>query len=215
MNVHHLFIDLDGTLTDPRNGIVDSITHALAVLGRPAAQPETLTRFIGPPLGRVFQILLATEDPEIIRSAIAAYREHFSSSGILEARPYPEIPSTLESLAALGRTLYIVTSKPRIFAERIVAHCALTKYFTSIYGPDLDEHDGDKAALIRRALSDERIDCRKVAMIGDRGEDIRGARANSVGAIGVTWGFGSREELQGADRIVDSPSELLALVSKD
>ncbi len=209
MRPPHLFLDLDGTLTDPRDGITGSITHALSALGRPAPTVESLTRFIGPPLGRVFQALLATEDPEVIRAAVAAYREHFTSVGILENRPYPQVPETLKSLYGLGYTLYVVTSKPRVYAVRIVEYLDLAKYFTSVYGPALDDHNGDKATLIRNALTHEGINPSAATMVGDRGEDVRGARENGVGTIGVTWGFGTPEELKDADRIVHSPSELV------
>jgi phosphoglycolate phosphatase len=214
MRPPHLFLDLDGTLTDPRNGIVGSITHALSVLGRPVPTAESLLQFIGPPLGRVFQTMLGTEDPDIIRAAVTAYREHFTSVGILENRPYPQIPESLNSLRGLGYVLYVVTSKPRVYAVRIVEHFDLAKHFTSVYGPALDDLNGEKATLIRTALTNEGIDSSAATMVGDRGEDVRGARENGVGAIGVTWGFGTPEELKDADRIVHSPSELVGWASE-
>lgn len=214
MRPTHLFLDLDGTLTDPREGIVRSIAHALAAMGRPVPAPESLTQFIGPPLGSVFQTLLATDDPHVIRTAVAAYRERFASIGILENRVYQGISEALEALANMGLVLYVVTSKPKVYAERIVEHFGLMKHFTAIYGPTLDDLGGDKTTLIRTALDGEALEPRTVAMVGDRRDDVSGAKANGVQAVAVTWGFGNLEELEGADHLVHSPPELVAWVSQ-
>src|SRR5882672_28539 len=111
MKPFHLFLDLDGTVTDSREGIIRSISHALVVLNRPAPALESLTRFIGPPLAQTFRTLLATTDEALIRSAVDAYRVRFASVGIFENRVYPEIPATLNDLANQGFQLYLVTSK--------------------------------------------------------------------------------------------------------
>ena len=113
MITRYLFLDLDGTITDPRDGIAGSIRHALSALGEPVPPTEDLARFIGPPIGRVFQVLLKTDDPALIRRAVSAYREYFTSIGIFENRPYQEIPKALASLRWLGYALCIVTSKPQ------------------------------------------------------------------------------------------------------
>jgi len=207
----HLFLDLDGTVTDPRDGIVRCISHALATLKRPTPADHTLERFIGPPLPRVFETLLGTTDEVLVSAAIKAYRDRFSSIGLLENRVYPEIPSALSVLTGRGVTLYLVTSKPTVFARRILDHFGLSTYFTRIYGPDLDDMKYSKASLVGRALATERLAPGAVTMIGDRREDIEGAKANRVRSIGVTWGYGSREELEaaGADHVVSSVPELL------
>lgn len=208
MNPSHLFFDLDGTVTDPREGIVRSISHALTAMNRMAPSPETLSRFIGPPLAKTFESLLATTDQSVIRAAIDAYRERFSTIGILENRIYPEIPATLKSLGDVGFTLYLVTSKPAVYAERIVEHFSLAGHFARIYGPALGDLNGTKVVLVRRALAAERLDPTAVAVIGDRGDDLVGARENGVRFVAVTWGYGSHNELEGADFIVNSPMEL-------
>src|SRR2546428_618254 len=128
MTTTHLFLDLDGTVTDPREGIVRCISHALTVLKRPATPPEHLQRFIGPPLAQTFQTILGTTDEALIRSAIAAYRERFTSIGILENQLYPDIPAALALLTQRGFTLYLLTSKPKIFASRIVDQFGLSAY---------------------------------------------------------------------------------------
>src|SRR5262249_6192462 len=208
----HVFFDLDGTLTDPRDGIVRCIAHALATLDRPIPSDRALESFIGPPLARAFEILLDTTDAALVRSAIAAYRARFTSIGILENRVYPEIPGALEVIASRGVTLCLVTSKPTVFARRILDQFELAPYFAAVYGPDLDDTSYTKATLVGRALASERIASDAAVMIGDRADDIEGARTNGVRSVGVTWGYGSRAELEaaGADVIVDTVPELLS-----
>jgi phosphoglycolate phosphatase len=212
----HLFLDLDGTLTDPREGIVRCIAHALATLKRPMPVDHALERFIGPPLARTFETLLGTTDDVLIRAAVEAYRDRFGSIGIFENRVYPEIPSALAVLTDRGFTLHLVTSKPGVFARRILDHFRLSTYFAGIHGPELDDMNQAKATLVGRALSTEHLAPDAAVMIGDRREDIEGARANGVRSIGVTWGYGSREELEaaGADLIVSSVPELLSSVGE-
>ena len=213
----HLFLDLDGTLTDPRDGIVRCIVHALTVLNKPIPADQGLERFIGPPLARTFETLLGTTDEAVVGSAIDAYRERFGSIGIVENRVYPEIPSALAALADRGLTLCLVTSKPMAFARRILDQFDLSRYFARIYGPELDDTGCTKASLVARALATERVAPAAAVMIGDRGEDVEGAKANGVRSIGVTWGYGSHEELDaaGADQIVSSVPELLVCVGGD
>ena len=210
----HVFFDLDGTLTDPRDGIVRCIAHALATLDRPVPSERALERFIGPPLARTFEILLDTTDGALVRSAIDAYRARFTATGILENRVYPEIPGALALLASRGVTLCVVTSKPTVFARRILDHFGLSAYFAAVYGPDLDDTSYTKSTLVGRALATERLAPDAAVMIGDRAEDVEGARTNGVRSIGVTWGYGSRAELEaaGADAIVCSVPELLSSV---
>jgi len=207
----HLFLDLDGTVTDSREGIVRCLSHALQTLEKPIPADGALQGCIGSPLARVFETLLGTTDEGIVRAAIAIYRERFSSIGILENRVYPDIPSALSVLVDHGFTLCLVTSKPTVFARRILDHFGLSRYFMQIYGPDLDDTMHSKATLIRRALETERLAPGTALMIGDRRDDIEGAAANGMRAIGVAWGYGSREELEGAgaDHVVGTVPELL------
>ncbi len=209
----HLLFDLDGTLTDPREGIVRSIQHALATLGRGCPDPVHLEQFIGPPLIHSFRILLDTSDEALVNAALAAYRTRFSSLGIFENHLYPDIPGALQTLQRAGCTLHVVTSKPAVFARTIVEHFDLGPYFSSVYGPELDDPSPDKHSLIRRTLDTEGLDSNNAVMIGDREHDIVGARRNGIATVGVTWGYGSLSELTAAapDHIVDSAAELVAL----
>ena len=211
-----LLFDLDGTLTDPRAGIVRSIQHALERLARPRPPEVALAACIGPPLRGTFGRLLATSDRELIERAMALYRERFAGVGVYENEVYAGIPAVLGDLGRGGRRMFVATSKPAVFADRIVRHFALDHHFHGVYGPDLDGRRDDKTDLLAHLLASERLAAKDVVMIGDRHADIVAARANGVRAIGVLWGYGSREELlgAGADAVCAAPGDLPACVTR-
>lgn len=206
----NLLFDLDGTLTDPYEGITKSIIHALTSLGRPSPPPDDLLWCIGPPLKSSFSILLETEDETLVERAMTIYRERFGSIGLFENKVYVGIPEALKSLREMGHTLHLATSKPRVFAQRIVDHFDLNQYFNSIHGSELDGTRTDKASLIAYILQSEALDSPTTAMIGDRKHDMIGAKANGVPGFGVLWGFGSKTELtdSGAGACIQTPSDL-------
>jgi phosphoglycolate phosphatase len=208
-----LLFDLDGTLTDPRAGIVASIRHALGRLDRPSPDDDTLATFIGPPLRGTFAGLLATDDPALIERAIVFYRERFADTGLFENHVYPGIPAMLEAVAP-GRK-FVATVKPTVFAERIVRHFGLAHHFAGVYGAELDDRLDDKADLLAHLLRRERLAAAGTVMIGDRAGDVRAARANGVASVGVLWGYGSERELAeaGADRLCASPAGLVACLA--
>lgn len=208
--MHHLFFDLDGTLTDPAPGITGSLAYALRRLGRPEPSLVELRRFIGPPLREVFAELLATADAEAIEEAVGLYRERFSSVGLFENAVYPGIEASLEQLGTHGFALSIVTSKPEPYANQIIDHFGLRRFFPGVYGAELSGERSSKSELVAHALASERLGSLDVGMIGDRRHDVAGAQAHGVAAIGVTWGYGTPEELReaGAARVVHSVSEL-------
>ena len=205
-----IFFDLDGTLTDPLLGITRCIQHALVRLGRTAPELESLRRCVGPPLRDSFAELLETEDEELLARAIGLYRERFQPVGMFENGVYPDVPEGLETLRGWGYRLWVVTSKPRVFAEEIVRHFGLGGFFERVHGSELSGENADKGDLIRHVLSLEGIAPGEAWMVGDRMHDILGARRNGVEAIGVLWGYGSEEELRAAGprRIVGSMAEL-------
>lgn len=205
-----ILFDLDGTLTESGPGIISSVRHALAAMGRPIPEDEVLGRFIGPPLLDSFRDFCGF-DPAEVTVAIAAYREYYATDGQYENAVYEGIPELLAGLRAAGRTLAVATSKAEVFAESILDHFALTGFFTTIVGSELDGRRTAKADIITEALA--RLD-RPTAgpvMIGDRSHDVRGAVAVGVGSIGVLWGYGDDVELTaaGADVLAASPAELL------
>ncbi|MBW4444644.1 MAG: HAD family hydrolase [Plectolyngbya sp. WJT66-NPBG17] len=209
-----VLFDLDGTLTDPKPGITRCIQYALSELGYTPPNAEDLCWCIGPPLHQSFAELLQTSDRATIERALSFYRERYSTIGLFENALYLQIPETLQSLRAAGCQTFVATSKPHIYATRIVDHFGLSALFDHVYGSELDETWSNKGDLIQYVLGTERISSTNAVMIGDRKHDMIGAKQNGISAIGVTYGYGTASELtiHGADFIVGSPHHLPALV---
>ena len=210
----NVLLDLDGTLTDPREGILKCIRHALNRLGEPCPVDGELDRYIGPPLQTSFGVLFGINSPKVAK-AIELYRERFSSIGIFENKVYPGIPVALRGLKELGATLFVATSKPTPFAERIIDHFGLASDIRAIFGSELDGTRSDKAELIAHVLAAHSLTREITYMVGDREHDIKGARANGVVAIGALWGYGSRKELldAGAAAVCEKPDQLCSILS--
>lgn len=210
----HLLFDLDGTLTDPAPGIVACIEHALREMGAASSEHTNLTRFIGPPLRETFAELLGTSDPMEIDTAIAHYRERFGDVGLFENSLYPGIPQALSELTEHGHELRVATSKPHVFAKRIIAHFELSEFFSQVYGSELSGERTDKGELIGHIIEAESLPAATTCMIGDRRLDIDGARSQGVHTIGVLWGFGDRSELEECvpSRLVANVDELVPAV---
>lgn len=211
----NVLVDLDGTLTDPAPGIIGCIRHALSAMGRAAPEDAALRRYIGPPLQESFREILGTGDAAHIGTAIGHYRERFTKQGMFENAVYPGIPAALEELKVLGAALYVATSKPLVYSERIVQHFGLDRYFNAVYGSELDGTRSGKAELIAHVLKAESLSPATTCMVGDRLHDVVGAKANGVRPIGVLWGYGSRDELlaAGAAVLCEEPALLSRLVA--
>ena len=203
-----VFFDLDGTLTDPKSGITRSIQYALKKLHREVPTEDELVWCIGPPLLGSFESLLG--DRLEATTALNHYRERFADTGLYENRIYPGIEDALAALGASGHRLFIATSKPAIYATRIVEHFGIGEYFERLFGSELDGTRSDKTELIRHALDQTGIDPGNAIMIGDRSHDMIGARNNDMTAAGVLYGYGSKDELvaAGAQRFARTPEEL-------
>ncbi len=206
----NLLFDLDGTLTNPFQGITTCIAYALEKMGRPSPPGKELGWCIGPPLRSSFAKLLACDDPELIEKALGFYRERFGTVGLFENKVYDGIPEALGALQTMGHRLYLATSKPGVYAERIITHFGLARYFTRIYGAELDGTRNDKTGLISHILERESITVRETVMIGDRKYDMIGAGENGVCGLGVLWGYGTRDELEssGASAFIENPHNL-------
>ena len=206
--------DLDGTLTDPREGITRSIAYALERMGIAPPPLVELEFAIGPPLRASLARLLGTDSRERVEQALAHYRERFADVGLFENAPYDGIDDALRALAASGATLVVATSKPVVYARRIVEHFALGVHFAEVHGCELDGTHEDKRDLIAHILPHHQLDAARAVMIGDRGVDMRAARHHGLAAVGATWGFGSREELTeaGAQKLCASPRQLPAVL---
>ncbi|HVZ41951.1 MAG TPA: HAD hydrolase-like protein [Candidatus Kapabacteria bacterium] len=209
-----LLFDLDGTLSNPSEGITRSIAHALTALGRPAPAPGDLERFIGPPLRSTLAQLLETEDRALVEEAVRLYRERYTERGMFENVLYPGIPELLACLRADGARLFVATSKMTFYTERIVEHFGLVHFFSGIYGSDPEGRLDDKRLLLNHILICESLPAEASVMIGDRLHDIVAARVHGIRSIGVTYGFGTRVELvdAGADAIADSPGAIRPLI---
>jgi phosphoglycolate phosphatase len=207
--MHTIYFDLDGTLTDPKPGITRSIQYALKKLDQPVPTEDELTWCIGPPLHASLKRLTGTE--ELADRALLLYRERFADVGLFENEAYGGIEETLSALAATSPRMFVATSKPRVFAERIIDHFGLRRYFVRVFGSELDGTRVDKGDLLRYALDEEKVDPRSAVMIGDRSHDVVGARKNGMTAIGVLYGYGSEVELRdaGAHHICAAHPELL------
>ncbi len=206
----NILFDLDGTLTDPRVGIIRCIQHALEVLNGPKWRNSDLERFIGPPLHESFKEILGTTDGAAAWEALQIYRERYSRVGFLENEVYPGVPQALEALRRAGHHLWIATSKPTVYACNIAEHFQLAKHFEGIYGSELDGARTGKADLIKFILEREGLSPAESVMVGDRRHDAEGAGINGLRSIGVLWGLGSEKELKeaGADQLVNRPDQL-------
>lgn len=218
MRYNVLLWDLDGTLTDPKVGITLSVQYALSRLDYPLPKADDLDWIIGPPLRESFRTLLRTTDEALLDRAIMLYRERYKVIGLYENVVYPGIPELLSQLKDKGCMHLLATSKPGVFAEKILQHFLIDSYFSVIMGSELNGQFVEKEVLIREVLKNVPSDLRqKTAMIGDRRFDVHGARANHIDVISVGYGYGTVEELQNAkpDFIVQSVRDLGNLLIDD
>jgi phosphoglycolate phosphatase len=213
-SVKNVLFDLDGTLSDPVEGITRSIQYALERMNVAPPRRAELLVHIGPPLRDIFSLLLRTTDKTAVERAIELYRERFAVTGLFENVVYDGVPSMLAGLRASRQRLFVATSKPRAYSLRILDHFGLSDYLNGVYGSEMDGSLGEKAELIRHALVSERLRPEETVMVGDRKYDITGAHANAVLAAGVTYGYGSEEELTeaGADFLCQNPREVAELL---
>lgn len=195
---NYILFDLDGTLTDPKEGITKSVDNALKYFNINVLNLDDLKIFIGPPLKESFiRFYNLTEEEAVI--AIDKYREYFSVKGIYENNIYPGINDLLDKLKRKGKKIYLATSKPTIYAIEILKYFNIFDYFDGVFGSNLDGTNTNKKNVIENVLLESQIiDKSQVIMIGDRKHDIIGANENEIDSIAVLYGYGSVEELIGA-----------------
>ena len=206
----HIYFDLDGTLTDPYEGITKSIVYALERFDVAVPPKNQLTSYIDPSLRDTFAELVGRDSAE---RALVLYRERYADIGWRENTPYYGIHDVLETLSAAGHKLFVATAKPTVFATKIIEHFRMDRYFDNILGCELDGTRGDKTDLLTWALPQFSPGQRSI-MVGDRSHDMVAARNCGMEALGVTYGYGSAEELQssGATRIVHRPPDLAGVL---
>ena len=219
-----VLFDLDGTLTDPREGITRSIAYALERMGIAPPPLDDLTFAIGPPLRASLARLIQGDSggwpprgqdlEDAVERALAHYRERFADVGLFENRPYDGIVEALAEIGRGGARLYVATSKPHVYASRIVRHFALDTHFVAVHGCELDGTREDKRDLLAHLLAEHALDPARTVMVGDRGVDMIAARHHGLTGIGALWGYGSTEELNGAGAhaLCDAPGRLPALL---
>lgn len=202
----NILFDLDGTLTDPKEGITNSIIYALTKMGIEAPTNDDLLHFIGPPLADSFEADYGLIGDENLR-AVSLYREYFKEQGMYENTPYPMIDIVLTALKQQGCRLFVATSKPTVFAKGILQHFNLDHFFEMIQGSELDGTMSHKAEIIQHVIETHQLNKAETIMIGDRKFDINGAHENQIDSIGVLYGYGSLEEIKAA-----KPTHIVATV---
>ncbi len=206
----YLLFDLDGTLTDPKEGITKSVQHALKAFGIEEPDRDKLTVFIGPPLVPSFMEFYGLDHEQALE-AVKVYRERFSTVGLYENRVLEGIPEMLARLKAEGKVLAVASSKPEEFVLKILEHFGLRDYFDEVVGALLDETRTAKKDVIEEALRRLKIkDRSEVLMIGDRKHDAEGARLCGLDSLGVYTGFAEEDELEeaGATFVCHSVEEM-------
>ena len=206
----HVYFDLDGTLTDPYEGITKCILYALDELGFPHPDDDYLYGCIGPPLWDTFPEIVGED---LTRTAVDLYRERFVDIGWRENKPYDGVLDMLDAVASAGHTLLVATAKPHMHAARIIEYFGMGEFIHNVYGSELDGTRATKSDLLNFAIG-KNPGATRHFMVGDRRHDLVGAVANDMIPIGVAYGYGSVEELEnaGAAGIAMSPAELPALL---
>jgi phosphoglycolate phosphatase len=198
VNKQFILLDLDGTLTDPFEGITKAVRYALTSFGISVESPDELRKVIGPPLRASFMDFYGFSE-EQAEAATAKYREYYFETGIFENFIYPGIPELLAELNAAGKTLVLATSKPTVYANRILEHFNLAQYIVFVSGSELSGERSEKLELIQYVFDNVAgAVAENSVMVGDRRHDIIGANAHGVTSVGVLYGYGSEQELRSA-----------------
>ena len=209
-----ILFDLDGTITDSGSGIINSVKYALKKAGRKIPPEDELRKFIGPPLQEQFMKCCGIEEKEAAEM-VALYREYYQEEGIFDNRVYDGVMEMLKTLKEAGLKIVMATSQPEKFAKMIAEHFGFAKYFDLIGGACMDGARTKKQEVIQYVLEQcKEQDREKIRMVGDRCYDMEGANREGIRAIGVLYGYGSKEELEeaGADGLAETPEEVVRMI---
>lgn len=213
LNYDWLLFDLDGTLTDPFEGITRSVEYALNAFGIEVEDRRVLAPFIGPPLVESLTERYGFTMEDAV-AAVAKYREYFAVKGLYENELFEGIPELLSDCRKAGYKISMATSKPTHYARIIAEHFNIARYFDAIHGSSLDGTRITKSSVVAEAVAEEHLDPTRALMIGDRRHDVEGAGEHGIRTVGVLYGYGSREEHEaaGAAYIVNDLDELRELL---
>lgn len=208
-----ILFDLDGTIIDSQEGITNSVKYALASIGKEESDMDKLRRFIGPPLDYSFKNEYGVDD-DTARALIVKYRERYEPIGAYESKLYPTVKENLKALKDKGYRLGIASSKPEIFCKKILDYLEVSSYFDHITGAGDGEERNTKAKVVLAAIDRFNTTREDTVLIGDTRFDVAGAREAGVPCIGITYGFGSREELEGegAAEVLDTLEEVVRYI---
>ncbi len=213
----YIFLDLDGTVTESEEGILNSVAYALEKLGYPVEDKNTLRPFIGPPLSESFREFYGFDDETSARG-VRYYREYYPQKGIFENKLYGGMEELLKALSETDSTIVLATSKPEVFAVRILEHFGVSQYFDLIAGSTMDGTRNNKTDVLKYAISQIGVtDMSESLMVGDRKHDVAGAHNVGMKCAYVLFGYGSREEAQscGADFILEDVNALGEFLLKE
>lgn len=214
MSYKYILFDLDGTLTDPKEGISKGVQFALRKYNIIVEDLDSLKKFIGPPLKISFMEFFDFDEKKALQ-AVQFYREYYKEYGMFENKIYEDIEALIVKLKNLGLDLFVATSKPTVFSKEILKHFNIDKYFTEVVGSNLNDTMNDKGEIIKFIIDKYKINPNEAVMIGDRKYDIIGAAENNIDSIGVTYGYGSEDELKNAKAtyIVKKVEDLLRYIN--
>ncbi|MDL2310723.1 HAD hydrolase-like protein [Peptostreptococcaceae bacterium OttesenSCG-928-C18] len=215
MEKKYILFDLDGTIVDSGEGIKNSIKYSLKKFGIEEKGDEVLNNFIGPPLADSYMKYFNLNEQEADK-IVQIYREYYKDDGVYENKLYDGIVDVISELKLRGNNIFLATSKPLIFAKKVLEQHKLTSYFDFVAGATLDNKISEKKDVIKYIIDSNTLKASNAYMIGDTKFDIYGGKFFNFKTIGVTYGYGSYEELKEykADFIVDSPKEILEILEE-
>lgn len=214
MSARAVLLDLDGTLIDPLPGVTAAVVAAADALGVPVPGPEVMRRFIGPPLQDGLATLLHLDQEQVLL-AVAAFRDSYSATGLEDCVVYNGVPEMLAALSSRGCHLAVATSKPEVFARRVLRHTRLDSAVHAVHGASLDGSVRHKAQVVRAALAGSSASREQTVLLGDRSHDVVGARECGIACLGAGWGYGLDDELQlaGSVAVARRPADVVTLLA--
>ena len=210
--IHAVLWDLDGTVLDSKPGVFRSIEFALQSLDLPIPDEDTRNAFLGPPIDQGFRSVCKVPE-DLVAQAIDLYRQYYNAGGKFEASVYSGVEGTVCALKGKGVRHFITTSKPRVFAEQILAHFGLLTLFDGVYGSELDGTRSAKSEVLEHCIACEKLRKNEIVLVGDRCFDVQGAAKIGIPCIGVLYGYGDRSEFDMAHSIVETAEQLITAVS--